>query len=366
MRSTANEPIEDATVFVDQTTVRTASEADGTFRLSDVGLGMQRVVFYHPDFEFGVALVDPVVQGSDTLRVILSPRANAAPQASAASVPVPGPVEAMEADEASLAGPSSTPPSRAPAIDQFARLYLGTHEECTLDNPDVLDAEMDRDGTVRVESAQPVSLSNDRLGYDVEIIMDRVVLNKTPNGFNRQAEAHLKFTPQVDAAAITAQTRAARERAYIGSFPHFLAALVEGRVYQEGLDHEIPVGGAEQSRGLAGAAGGGGLNESWAELRNPQRVFSYLPDSAVVVFESEGVRRIVHRSRAGLQREYARDFVGSADALGRPVSFYEIQTTPTRLTLAGRVVMGRPIERQGAWANTPVCYQLPLDYRPNR
>ena len=366
VRSTANQPIEDATVFVDQTTTRAASEADGTFRLPDVGLGMQRVVFYHPDFEFGVVLVDPVVQGSDTLRVVLGPRANAAPQASAVSVAVPGPGEATEADEAPSEGLSSTSPSRARAIDQFARLYLGTHEGCTLDNPDVLDAEMDRDGTVRVESAQPVSLSNDRLGYDVDIIVDRVILNRTPNGFNRQAEAHLQFTPQVDAAEVTLQTRAAREEAYIGSFPHFLAALVEGRVYQEGLDHEIPVGGAEQSRGLAGAAGGGGLSEGWAEFRNPDRVFSYIPESALVVFESVGVRRIVHRTRAGLQREYAREFVGSADALGRPVSFYEIQTNPTRLTLAGHVVTGRPVERQGAWANTPVCYQLPLDYRPNR
>jgi len=366
VRSTANQPIEDATVFVDQTTIRAASEADGTFRLLDVGLGMQRVVFYHPDVEFGAVLVDPAVQGSDTLRVVLGRQANAGPQASTASVLDPGPVEATKVDEAPPAGPSLTPPSRARAIDQFAQLFLGTHEECTLDTPEVLDAEVDRDGTVRVESGQPVSLSNDRLGYDIEIIVDRVVLNHTSNGFNRQAEAHLQFTPQVDASEVPAQTRAAREKAYIGSFPHFLAALVEGRLYQEGLDYEIPVGGAEESRGLAGAAGGGGLNEGWAEFRNPDRVFSYLPDSALVVFESEGVRRIVHRSRAGLQRDYARDFVGSTDALGRPVSFYEIQETPTRLTLAGNVLSGRPVERQGAWANTPVCYQLPLDYRPNR
>ena len=366
IRSTANEPIEDATVFVDQTTTRVASKADGTFRLSGIGLGMQRVVFYHPDFEFGTVLVDPVVQGSDTLRVILSPRAAAAPQATAPGARTRGPVEMSEPDEALPASPPSTPSSRSRAIDQFARLFLGTHEECTLETPDVLDAEMDRDGTVRVQSTQPVSVSNDRLGYDVQIILDRVVLNNTPNGFNRQAEAHLQFTPQVDAAAVTAQIRAAREEAYIGSFPHFLAALVEGRLFQEGLDYQIPVGGAEQSRGLAGAAGGGGLVEDWAEFRNPDRLFSYIPASAVVVFESIGVRRIVHRSRAGLQRDYARKFVGAADALGRPVSFYEVQTNATRLTLAGNVVSGRPVERQGAWANTPVCYQLPLDYRPNR
>lgn len=362
VRSTADEPIEDVTVFVDQTTVRDASGADGTFRLPGVGVGTQRVVFFHPEFELGALLVDPARQGADTLRVKMAPRASAA-RTTSAPLPSPGPLEAGDASglpaDHSLEGEAS----HAAAIDQFAQLYLGTHEQCTLENPDVLNTRIDRDGNLRVESAEPVYVSNDRLGYNVQLFVDRVVINETPNGFNRQAEVHQQFTAQGEA---TVETQEAREEAYIGSFPHFLAALVEGRVYREGLDHEIPVGGAEQSRGLAGAAGGGGLIEDWAELRNPERVFSYSPDSALVAFESEGVRRIVHRSRAGLQRAYARDFVGSTDAQGRPVSYYEIRETPTRLTLQGHVVSGSPIERQGAWANTPVCYQLPLDYRPNR
>lgn len=366
IRSIADEPVESVTVFVDQTTIRVASGADGTFRLQDVGLGMQRVVFYHPDFELGVLLVDPTAQGTDTLRVTLGARASAAREVPLPSATTPGPRNALPAEESLGITPRDVPASRAAAVDQFARLYLGTHEECTLENPEVLDTTVDRDGNLQVESRQPVYLSNDRLGYDVQLFLDRVIINDTPNGFNRQAEAHLHFTPREELTEAAEQTQAAREEAYVGSFPHFLAALVEGRVYQEGLDHEIPVGGAEASRGLAGAAGGGGLNEGWAELQNPDRVFSYIPESALVAFESEGVRRISHRSRAGLQRAYAHHFVGSTDAQGRPVSFYEIRESPTRVTLAGHVVSGSSVERQGAWANTPVCYQLPLDYRPNR
>lgn len=124
-------------------------------------------------------------------------------------------------------------------LQKFEGLFWGNGYqagECKILNPEVLDFEIEKETDCFIAGAsQPLRLENLRLGYRAEFIVQefRYYLN--------QQEIKFAFTPRFEEMTPANDDEAQRWKAnrhatYLGSLRHFLASVISGRVAPEGYE----------------------------------------------------------------------------------------------------------------------------------
>ena len=355
MDTATGEPIAQARVFVDKTTVFTYSDEEGYFRLEGVPAGLQELTLYHPNFELGSVLIDGQEQ-AQKMEVGLAARPELDADTST-HLNAAGPLDSTED-----AGVDQRSTSDQRALDALLDIFFAAGDECRVVNTDAIDAQTRPNGDYAADILEPIILENERLGYTVTAHMTHIVANQGSSGYALRSDEALLFEPE---SSVPQRVRDNREEAYIGSFQHVLASIAEQRLYREGLTLEQPIGAQGAGGGLGNVAGEAAMIEGWTELSLTDRMYSVDESEGTITFTFEGPRRLVHRSRNGLQRSYASNFAGSTNEIGRPVSYLHVEEEPAVLTMAGHLIEGGPVDRQGTWANTPLCHRLPDTYRPN-
>jgi len=209
------EPLVGANVFLDGTMRGAATDADGAFRIEGVPPGAYRLVASMVGYRAArEEMTLAAGGGARSFQFQLQP----------------APVEL---------GGVTVEGSRAEwldRLDQFKRHFFGAMrhaDACEILNPEVLSFEVDEEKDVlRTFAEAPLQIVNRALGYEITYVLQRfnvrgTRINEESYGRFRAMEAESERQRQA--------WDEARERAYRGSFQHFIRALADDRFEQEGF-----------------------------------------------------------------------------------------------------------------------------------
>ncbi|PEN13930.1 hypothetical protein CRI94_07700 [Longibacter salinarum] len=209
-------PLPGAHVFIAQSMNGTTTGLDGRFTLNDVRRGAKRL--YASMLGYEPQHVDLFLREDTTLTFAfrLPPRV----------IESPGVLVEAERD-----------PEWHKRLERFQRLFLGSSEwasECRIQNPEVLRFTSRWWGKFTAQAAEPLVIENRALGYRVKYFLEEF---EASGGVIRWDGEPL-FAP-ITASSIEEadRWRTNRRQAYLGSFRHFLRALLDDRLEEE--DFEI-------------------------------------------------------------------------------------------------------------------------------
>jgi hypothetical protein len=209
-------PLPLANVFVSNSSIGTAANAEGKFELHGVPVGTQQIfasiVGYLPS-SFTANFTDSMVH-------IVTFRLKARP------VQMPG-VEVEEKD----------PVEWKANLARFVKAFFGSTPNaslCRILNPQVLDFSYEEDASRLVATArEPLEIENLALGYRFQCVI--VLFTQSPQSF--QYLGFTGFRPLVSQSAEEMDRwKANRRIAYYGSKRHFLQALMKKRIKEEGFE----------------------------------------------------------------------------------------------------------------------------------
>lgn len=209
-------PLPLANIFVSNSTIGSAADAEGAFELRNVPLGSQQIVAsivgYKPE--------SITAQISDSVVRVIEFRLKARP------IQIPG-VEVQEAD----------PVEWRKHLAKFTEVFLGwtsNAERCRILNPEVLDFAYEEEAKRLVATARdPLDIENLALGYRFHCML--VLFTQTPQSF--QYIGFTGFRELVPAGPAQAEEwKTNRRNAYYGSRRHFIQALVRKTAKKEGFD----------------------------------------------------------------------------------------------------------------------------------
>jgi hypothetical protein len=214
--SASNLPLSNVNVFLANTTLGAVSDKNGLYNIRGVSAGTHELVASLLGYEVRKSSIR--VTDND-LRVDLSL--------------MPKLLEMSQIDV--VAAPDREWKNN---LQKFEELFWGNAyraSECKIVNPEVLDFSIEKDsGCFIATASQPLQIENRRLGYRAQFIVQefRYYLN--------DKEIKFAFIPKFDELppgddGEEKKWRDNRLKAYHGSFRHFLAALIAGRLEEDGF-----------------------------------------------------------------------------------------------------------------------------------
>jgi len=256
---------------------------------------------------------------------------------------------------------------------RFEELLFSTTEfgkGCSIENSEILEFNYDADGNVLTATSQaPLQITNDDLGYELLIVDLFFEGNQRLYRFTGEIQ-FLESTPgsekQKDAWSKN------RKKAYDGSMRHFLAALVDGRMKEEGFTaHHVDRAGQVSTKIPIGEMGITSLGSGEV--------------SGVLTMAGSGSSRWLSFSRFLLIQykkdlqgpdydRYLRDFAPSRRGQGTiaqgrsQMSWIELPQGFALVDRSGHIFSGfggYPIAHYGYWAWERFGDMLPADYNPD-
>lgn len=312
------QPLPGAHVFVSRTTLGDATAPDGRFDLVGLLPGPSTIVASMVGYETEAAEVRLDPGETRSLRFLLRPSTQALGEV----------VVAVDRD-----------PEWRRDLRRFTELFLGetpNARRTTLLNPEVLDFDRLPSDGLAAQACAPLVMENRALGYRVTLH------NLTFQGDvdTQRWGGQVAFEP-LDPENARGQRRwdDARARAYSGSTPHFLAALVAGRAAAEGFDVRLVSrpGSNAIFRLTDGDLGG---------LLHPARE-SAPPGTRCLRFD--GALSVVYTRERGRWRQQ---------------SWLTNPSGEVCLDAVGRELDPLSTTRYGYWTRERAAELLPLDYRP--
>jgi hypothetical protein len=215
--SASGKPLPNANAFLANTTLGAVTDKDGFYAIKQVPLGTH---------ELFASLLGYQVE-KRTLRLI---------EPKDIRVDFALPPKALELGEVEVV--AALPRDWKKNLKKFEALFWGNDcdgEACKILNPEVLDFAVEKGpNCFTAKASQPLQIENRGLGYRAQFLVEdfRYYLDEEKIGY--------AFIPKFDALspADTAEAqrwKANRQKAYRGSFRHFLAALVAGRLQEDGF-----------------------------------------------------------------------------------------------------------------------------------
>ncbi len=120
-------------------------------------------------------------------------------------------------------------------LERFTRLFVGetpNADQTVITNPEVLDFKSSG-GEFRALAAEPLIIENRALGYRVRYFLKEFVAEPTRTRYDGEP-LYEEMAPSSEEAAL--EWEANRKAAFIGSFRHFLLALLAGQVEEQGFN----------------------------------------------------------------------------------------------------------------------------------
>lgn len=206
------EPLVGANVFLDGTMNGAATDEDGRFRIEGVSPGSYRLVASMIGYQTKEREISLSGGGTRSFDFELEPNA-------------------VELEGITVEEDRSTWLDR---LDRFKDHFFGdvrNADDCEILNPEVLRFQME-DGTLNAYATEPLQIENRTLGYKV----DYHLRNFEADGERVEQELFGRFHEMWAPTPEQQRTwNQARERAYRGSFQHFIRALSEDTFEDEGF-----------------------------------------------------------------------------------------------------------------------------------
>jgi len=210
-------PLSGVNVFLSKTTLGTVTDADGVYRIEHAPPGVYDLVFQHVGYTMKIQQVQFAYVSTIQIDTKLMPRI-------------------LEGREVRITGRYTK--ERIRRLQEFTRMFLGetrNAKACRILNPEALDFKIDStDGRWTARSEEAVVVENLALGYTVRNYIIRFKWSKSLSQIQQNIFTVFKPIPAADAN--TSETWARnREAAFLGSQKHFLSAVAQHRIDEEGF-----------------------------------------------------------------------------------------------------------------------------------
>ena len=318
-------PLENAHVFIASSTIGTATDASGNFRLEDVPPGPHRLFVSMLGYE--AAQTDTLLRGSGTLAFSFDLN------------PV-----VIELEEIVVNAREARRWQRR--LLKFTRLFLGETPNSALaeiTNPEVLTFTSSW-GRFSASASRPLVIENRALGYRIEYYLKEFFYYGNVIKYDGEP-LFTELEPQ--SAEQAALWEANRIRAFNGSLRHFLLSLMEGVSEAEGFATYRRYSLERQSPAVAA--------ETAALLRSGPT-----PDEMELVFH--GFLEVVYTRE--LEDAAFHRWQRRTGRVQEQRSFLELTTGPTLVDRSGEVIDPYGVTVYGYYAFERIADEVPKDYRP--
>jgi len=213
----SNRPLQSVNVFLANTTLGSITDADGRYAIRGVPVGTHELVASLLGYEVQKTSVR-ITTADASVNLRLQPTTLKMPQVDV------------------LATPDHEWQKN---LQKFESLFWGNQyaaKECKILNPEVLDFKIEKESDCFIAVAsRPLRLENLRLGYRIEFIVQEF------RYYLDEQEIKFAFIPRFEEMppanpAEAQKWKAHRRETYLGSFRHFLAAMISGRLTPEGYE----------------------------------------------------------------------------------------------------------------------------------
>ena len=248
-------------------------------------------------------------------------------------------------------------------LEKFTRIFIGESpnaQQTKILNPEVLDFTA-KVGEFRAQASEPLIIENRALGYKLSYFLEEFIAEPT----SWRWDGEPLFEPlEPSSPEEAAMWHARRDTAFYGSFRHFLLAVINDQVEQQGFKMYIrPGSSSDQSRGRFGNANQ--LNNRFPikakEIIRPgqnedERILDFKGFIEIVY-----THEIEHAAFVELQRR-ARGSTGRARF---QTSTIRLDGGPTIVDLKGDTLDPYGVTFYGGYfAYERVGDQMPKEYRP--
>lgn len=202
------DPLEDVNVFLANTMMGAATNANGEFTIRGVPAGTFDLVVSRLGYRVDTRHLIISEENRDRLAIRMIPRPYQAPEIEVTAK------EIRKWHKNYL---------------KFRRLFFSNTEnagDCRILNPNVLEFQRRKGGVFSASAAEPLQIVNRALGYRIYYVLEIFTASRTVitmRGFSKFAEM-VPHTPEEER-----RWQKNRKRAYRGSLKHFLATLSESR-----------------------------------------------------------------------------------------------------------------------------------------
>lgn len=311
-------PIVSASVFIANTTLGDATNAQGAFEITRVPPGTHQLVVSIIGYETQTRSIRVMAADTDNQNFNLKPKT---------------------LETATVEVVAEPPHEWRKNLKKFEELFWGTSRlvsECKIVNPEVLDFNTPKGENAFIASAElPVALENHGLGFQIEIILLEFKQNLNDESLRYQ------IIPRFEALA-AASDRVERKwqqnrlHAYRGSLRHFYRALIANRLLAEGFRlFSMPA-------------------LPWLTDRAERRPITSqeLLTETSVSFERQ------------LRLPEYLEVIYYDEKEGEQISWLDGRGNPITLNISGYVTGPFDVMVYGYWAGQRVAEMLPRDYEP--
>lgn len=339
--SASGEPLVGAHVFIASSMIGTTTDVDGRYRLERVPTGAHRLYVSIIGFE------------SDFLDVMLrTSRVYEFDFELSESV--------IEVGEVVVEGEEDKDWQRR--LERFERMFIGETPnalETEILNPEVLDFDEGL-GSLQAVASAPLIIENRALGYRIQYFLD----DFKAEGFRTRYDGEPLYEQmEPSSPEEAARWESKRREAFMGSFRHFLLALIADRVEAQGFK--------TYSRPGLSMAGSGGIGQR--QILDQQR-FPVEPGQLISASEHPGEYLLDFRGFVEIR--YLGETEGRAylEWSGRPgrgdsnyqTSWINLENGPTVVDYKGDTLDPYGVTLYGYLAFERVANEVPKEYRPGR
>jgi len=324
-------------VFIANSSLGASSDSDGRFQIKNVPVGTHEIVASLLGYGQGRMRLALFEQSKGTIEFRLRQEPVQLPSVEVTAV---------------------NPAEWKKELERFKREFLGHSQNaarCRIINPEVLDFVYDSGRrSLTATGRLPLIFENDALGYRVEYHLSEFGVSDELFRYAGVA----KFEELVKQSAKRQEEwKAARESAYRGSLHHFLAALAQGRLEEEGFAVRIvPLFLA--SKAFTRYAGRAASREEILQAGEfPYEFRMSFAGLLHVLYEHEEVD-------PGYQSFIEKQAVGPLITSNRQISLLGLNIPSIVLNSAGQLSDPLAVTVYGYWSYERSAEMLPLDYLP--
>ena len=330
-----NKPLYFANVFLNNTSLGTATDKRGRFTISGIPAGRYQIVASYMGYKLKKKDIE-IGFGEDIRKqkFLLEPVVINAP---------------------ALIVSAKRDPSWGRNLRRFTRLFLGTSElslKCKIENPEVLDFTKGKDVLLKATAERPLKIINNGLGYKITYYLDE---------FYALREGDVTFTGDARFSLIHPQDMKDslricknRRRAYNGSLAHFLHSFIQKRLRKEGFEVDTLAGSPfSGSRVYLNKVNVDSFGRS---VINIGEVEIFLPRWMRVSYKNEYESLMIIKS--------LKDQFGNKEDGEKQISYLNIESRPLMCSPSGYPYLPQFVIRYGHMAFDRMAEMLPMDYEP--
>lgn len=320
------EPLPFANVYVNKTTIGTATSSAGEFILKGVTLGNVEIVCSFIGYIPHQQKVIVTATENHPLSIELTP-------------------DAQQLTEVEVK--SSRDKNWEKQLRKFEKIFLGKTEDCMILNPWVIEFS-NENNTMKAEASLPIEIENKILGYKLFFQLKSFI--SSVSGYS--IVGNVRFTEMTTNNGKEALNWTKnREHAYLGSERHLMKSILDRKINKEGF-----VLYKEKEKG---------------RLRS--RNFSYelahnlsLADTTSIISPVGGTNeyRINIKDKIEVHYDYDFSLTRFYVDISYPVSWLETKNGYVLVSQDGNIINGADVYISGDMSGARVSSMLPLDYKP--